>query len=111
MRKRIINAVRPESPPPDQEWLPLEQLAEVELTSEEAGHPIESALLSATGPGWRAAESGEQTIRLIFDRPQQLRRIQLLFLEPEHARTQEFTLRWSPDEGRSYREILRQQWN
>ena len=26
-------------------------------------------------------------------------------------RTQEFVLRWSPDGGRSYREIVRQQWN
>lgn len=26
-------------------------------------------------------------------------------------RTQEFVLRWSPDGGRSFREIMRQQWN
>ncbi len=26
-------------------------------------------------------------------------------------RTQEFLLRWSPDRGRSFREIVRQQWN
>jgi hypothetical protein len=25
--------------------------------------------------------------------------------------TQEFLLRWSPDDGRSFREIVRQQWN
>jgi hypothetical protein len=27
------------------------------------------------------------------------------------VRTQEFVLRWSPDGGRSFREIVRQQWN
>jgi hypothetical protein len=35
----------------------------------------------------------------------------LLFIEPDTTRTQEFVLRWSPDGGRSFREILRQQWN
>src|SRR5229473_6297964 len=59
----------------------------------------------------RAAEPGIQTIRLIFDEPQQLRRILVVFEETETKRTQELTLRWSPDRGRSFREIVRQQWN
>ena len=37
--------------------------------------------------------------------------IWLLFIEADTTRTQEFVLRWSPDGGRSFREILRQQWN
>ncbi len=61
--------------------------------------------------GWRAADSGTQTIRLIFDEPQRLKRISLVFEETETERTQEFVLRWSPDGGRSFREIVRQQWN
>ena len=61
--------------------------------------------------GWRAAESGTQTIRLIFDQPQKVTRIALVFEETEIPRTQEFGLRWSPDGGRSFREIVRQQWN
>jgi hypothetical protein len=61
--------------------------------------------------GWRAAEPGIQTIRLIFDEPQKLRRILVVFEETETKRTQEFTLRWSPDRGSSFREIVRQQWN
>jgi hypothetical protein len=40
----------------------------VEVTPEENGYPIESALLCMEG-GWRAANSGTQTIRLIFDEP------------------------------------------
>ena len=61
--------------------------------------------------GWRAASPGTQTIRLLFDQPQRLRRISLVFEETETERTQEFVLRWSPDGGRSFREIVRQQWN
>jgi hypothetical protein len=34
-----------------------------------------------------------------------------VFQEDEQERTQEFVLRWSPDGGQSYREILRQQFN
>jgi hypothetical protein len=83
----------------------------VEITSEDATHPIESALLPGQERGWRAGQSGEQTIRLIFDQPQRLRRIWLLFEESEVERAQEFVLRWSPDGGKSFREIVRQQWN
>jgi hypothetical protein len=61
--------------------------------------------------GWRAADSGAQTIRLIFDEPQRLARIALVFEDTDTERTQEFVLRWSPDSGRSFREIVRQQWN
>jgi hypothetical protein len=60
--------------------------------------------------GWRAAQAGEQTIRLLFDEPQRVKRVRLAFEEDQQARTQEFLLRWSPD-GRSYREIVRQQYN
>jgi hypothetical protein len=52
-----------------------------------------------------------QTIRLIFDKPQYLRRIWLDFKDSENIRMQEFFLRWSPDKGNSFREIVRQQWN
>ena len=111
MRKRLVRPLPQEFPLPDQDWLDLEQLAQVEVTSEDAGHPIESALVPGQGSGWRAAQSGEQTIRLIFDQPQRLTRVWLLFVEPDTPRTQEFVLRWSPDGGRSVRDILRQQWN
>ena len=111
MRKRIINQNLQNASPVDQSWLDLQRLAQVELTSEEATHPIEAALLPSVGLGWRAAQAGEQTIRLLFDELQQVRRIQLLFHEDQQARTQEFVLRWSPDAGQSYREIVRQQYN
>ncbi|MFT6986214.1 MAG: hypothetical protein ACJAT7_002035, partial [Psychromonas sp.] len=58
-----------------------------------------------------ACESGKQTIRLIFDNPQMLQWIRLNFEELEVERTQEYVLRWSVDGGKSYQEIVRQQWN
>jgi len=111
MRKRIIGQGPGEAAAAEAGWLDIERLAEAEITSEEPDHPIEAALVPGTGPGWRAAEPGEQTIRLLFDEPLRLRRIRLVFQEDEQERTQEFVLRWSPDGGRSYREIVRQQYN
>ena len=109
MRKRITSQDPHDVVPVDQSWLDLQRLAQVELTSEDAAYPIEAALTPGAEPGWRAAQAGEQTIRLLFDEPQRIRHIHLLFHEDQQARTQEFVLRWSPDGGQSYREILRQQ--
>jgi hypothetical protein len=83
----------------------------VEFTSEDTDYPIEAAFVSGDTRGWRAAAPGDQTIRLVFDQPQRLKCISLVFEENQIARTQEFVLRWSPDGGNSVREIVRQQWN
>lgn len=111
MRKRFIDPVQQASVPPQADWLNVEGLAEVEITSEDAAHPVESALLPGRASGWRAARPGTQTIRLRFASPQRLRRIWLHFVESHSERTQEYVLRWSPDGGRSFRDIVRQQWN
>jgi len=111
MRKRLITPIPQDAPPRDEGWLDLDGAAVVEVTSEEKDYGIDSALVSGETQGWRAASSGTQTIRLLFDQPQRLRRISLVFEETETERTQEFVLRWSPDGGRSFREIVRQQWN
>jgi hypothetical protein len=111
MRKRIIAQVQKTPESPDQDWLNIEGIAEVEVTSEDAAHPIESALLTGRASGWRAAATGPQTIRILFNHPQRLRRIWLNILEPRTERTQEYVLRCSPDSGQSFQEIVRQQWN
>jgi hypothetical protein len=111
MRKRQIVSTPQNVATSDDDWLDISRAASVEVSSEEAGFPIESALLAETTQGWRAADSGDQTIRLIFDEPRRLRRIWLVFEENYGRRTQEFVLRWSPDGGRTFREIVRQQWN
>jgi hypothetical protein len=111
MRKRLIAPIPKGNAVLNQGWLDLDRLATVEVTSEEKEYPVESALLSGEKPGWHAADPGTQTIRLIFDEPQRLSRIALVFEETDTERTQEFVLRWSGDGGRSFREIVRQQWN
>jgi hypothetical protein len=111
MRKRVISDGAQQAAPADRDWLDLPALASVEVTSEDAAHPVESALAGGPGGGWRAARPGEQVLRVLFDEPQSLRRILLLFEEEGRARTQEFVLRWSGDGGRTYREVVRQQYN
>jgi len=111
MRKRLITPGPQAVPSRDEGWLDLDRIAVVEVTSEEKEYPVEAALVAGEMRGWRAAESGTQTIRLIFDQPQRLKRIALVFEETETERTQEFVLRWSADDGHSFREIVRQQWN
>jgi hypothetical protein len=110
MRKTVINSdtINPRSHSQG-EWLDLEEIASVEVTSEDPNFPIEAALAAGEGSGWRAAEKGKQIIRIVLDNPRTLRRIRLEFSETGIERTQEFTLRWSDSAG-PFREIVRQQW-
>lgn len=111
MRKRVISEGSQQAPHADHGWLDLPALAAVEVTSEDVAHPVESALSGGEGGGWRASQPGEQVLRVLFDEPQRLRHIHLLFEEGARARTQEFVLRWSADGGQVYREVVRQQYN
>jgi hypothetical protein len=112
MRKRIITPLQSVSSTPGQAttWLNLDAIGQVDISSETADYPIEAALVFETSTGWRAAEPGTQTIRLIFDTPQALQRIWLNFVETEAERTQEYLLQWSAD-GQTFHEIVRQRWN
>jgi hypothetical protein len=111
MRKRFIAPTPEAARPHGEAWLDINRTAVVEITSEEEGFPIESALVSGENRGWRAAVPGSQTVRLVFDKPQQISRIALVVEEEQEPRTQEFVLRWSADGGHLFREIVRQQWN
>jgi hypothetical protein len=112
MRKRITAPAPPPTEVADRpEWLDLRRLAEVEVTSEADGYPVESVFSFGAGPGWRAGWPGEQTIRLIFTKPQAIHRIRLQFTEPRVARSQEFSIRWAGGPGEPLKEAVRQQWN
>ena len=111
MRKRVIGPASPTNELPAGEWLSLAELADVEVTSESAEQPIESALLRGDSSGWRASTPGEQTVRLLFKQPTSLRRIALKFVERDVERMQEYVIRWSPDNGQSFHDVVRQQWN
>jgi hypothetical protein len=111
MRKRLVTPTSERVRTHGEDWLDVERAAVVEVTSEDKDFPIESAFVSADARGWRAAAPGNQTIRLLFDHPQRLKCISLIFEENETGRTQEFVLRWSSDSRSSPKEIVRQQWN
>jgi uncharacterized protein (DUF736 family) len=111
MRKRIIQQDSQDVPFGVDDWMDLERIARVEVTSEEPDYPVEAALIPGAGSSWRASQPGEQVIRLLFDDPQKLKRICMVFDEEKQERTQEFVLLWSADGGRTYREVVRQQFN
>ena len=111
MRKRLVTPIPQAGTPHDDGRLDIDREAMVEVTSEDRDCPVEAALVLGETRGWRAAVPGAQTVRLIFDKPQRLTRIALVFEETDTERTQEFVLRWSGDGGHSFREIVRQQWN
>ena len=112
MRKRIVRqaAIQSESISAET-WFNLEQIATVEVTSEDPDFPIESVFDGSKESGWRALEKGMQQIRLIFDLPISVNRVRLRFSENKLARTEEFTLRWSSAQEGLLKEIVRQQWN
>jgi hypothetical protein len=110
MQKRLIKRDR-STQNSDAGWLDLETQATTEITSEEPSRPVELAFRPSGESGWRASESGVQTIRLIFHQPQRVSRVHLRFSEKNVERTQEFVLRWAPDLRHSFHDIVRQQWN
>ena len=111
MRKTPFSPIGNSSGAPGHDWLDLDQAARVEVSSEAEGYPVEGALLKDVRGGWRASEPGSQTIRLLFDHPQTIRVIRLVFKEREFARTQEFVLRWLGQGTSDWKDVVRQQWN
>jgi hypothetical protein len=95
------------------DWIDLESVAAVEISSEEQRCPIERALGLGSdrevSTGWRAATPGPQTIRLRFDQPTEIRRIYLHFVEGASERSQEFSVHAGSTEG-ELREVVRQQF-
>jgi hypothetical protein len=109
--RKIVKSAEPLSGPEQASWLDVGAIAQVEVTSEDSQHPIESAFAEGNTRGWRASEPGKQTIKLFFDEPQRIRRIWLQFVELEKERTQQFTLQWSRDKTDTLRPLFQQQWN
>ncbi len=114
MRKEIVGqkAVAGQTQT-DAEWLDLTSIARVQITSEDPAFPIENALTTnatLNELGWRATSPGEQTITVLFDVPQRIRRIVVHFVERNMERSQEFLLHYSSAKETD-REIVRQQWS
>jgi hypothetical protein len=117
MRKIIAETTEPslsttaESAEKTGDWLDLKKIAEVEVSSENPEYPIENVFQADAPAGWRASKKGQQTIRLFFDQPFDVKRIRLCFVEPDLERTHEFALSWAPSKPGPYHLIVRQQWN
>jgi len=89
-------------------------IATVLVTSELPDHPVENVFDGRRGPGssrWIAEADGEQTFILAFDAPQNIRTVELEVEETKVSRTQDLQLAVSVDEGKTYRELLRQEFN
>ena len=108
MIKRITRGLEETTAAP--RWFDLTDLADVDVTSESPGSPIEGVFDREAPAGWRADLPGVQTIRLRFHRPVRLTRIRLIFEETAETRTQEFVLRWQAAGAPDDRDILRQQF-
>jgi hypothetical protein len=108
MIKRIV-PVHGDGPNRDA-WLSLDELADVDVSSEEPAAPVEGVFAAGASAGWRAATPGRQTIRLRFHHPVHLTRIRLTFEEQAVARTQEFVLRWRAADAVNDTDIARQQF-
>ena len=109
MRKRTTGGEASESAEQGL-WLDLDQVAEVEVSSEAPGYPIENALAFPSKGEWRAATTGAARITLHFDSPQRIARTLLHFAEEDHERSQEWAISAMLADG-SERELLRQGWN
>jgi hypothetical protein len=116
LRKLIIPAApHPDDPrTSDAERMYIPELATVLVTSEAAEHPVDCLFDGHNGPGgtrWVAAVDGEQELILAFDTPQTIQEVGLETEEFQASRTQVLTLALSQNGGRTYREILRQEFN
>jgi hypothetical protein len=92
----------------------IPERATVLVTSEAAEHPVDCLFDGHDGPGgtrWVAAVDGEQVLILAFDTPQTIQEVSLETEELQASRTQVLTLALSQNAGRTYREILRQEFN
>jgi len=112
LRKQVIPKRSVESASFERE-IPVVEVATVQVSSEQSDHPIDNVFDSSRGPGgsrWIADEPGEQTLILVFDSPQTIRKVGLEVEELSMSRTQELSASFSSDGGRTYRELVRQEF-
>jgi Anaphase-promoting complex, subunit 10 (APC10) len=109
MRKSIVSPSAVAATPISDLWRDLERIARVEISSEDPQFPIEHALGKKVTTGWRAAGTGPQLIRLHFDEPLNIKRLQLHFVDNAAERSQEFAV--YAGTGPELKEVVRQQWS
>src|SRR5262245_32426215 len=112
LRKQIVPK-RAGEPASQEGEIRIADVATVQVTSEQDNHPIDHAFDQRRGPGgsrWSADAPGEQAVTLMFDGPQAIRQVGVEVEELEVGRTQELWVSVSSDGGRTYRELVRQEF-
>jgi F5/8 type C domain len=114
LRKRQLTADGAESASLAGE-LDIASCATIAFTSEDPAHPVEHLLDGSYGPGttrWSSARlDATEQIVLEFDKPQAISQLIYEVEEAERERTQEVRVEVSEDGGRTYRQILIQEYN
>ena len=114
LRKRQLTADGAESASVAGE-LDIVGCAIIAFTSEDPAHPVEHLLDRNSGPGatrWASARADTiEQILVEFDKPQILSRLVYEVEEATRERTQEVRVEVSEDGGRTYRQILVQEYN
>lgn len=113
LRKRIVNTLGQPPTTPEQAAIDITAVATVIMTSEDPAHPIDNVFNyhgQTAERRWVAADPGEQCLILDFDTPQTIHQLVLAIEEREVQRTQELTISLSSDGGKSYQDVVRQEY-
>lgn len=107
IRKRRLTAVIARSVPLPQGEIDVAARATVQYSSEDPRHPIEHLLDGASGTGatrWISARADTiEELLLEFDRPEHISRLIFDVEERQVERTQQVTMEFSSDGGKTYR--------
>jgi hypothetical protein len=105
-KRRLVEVSAPVGPPPTGE-IDLAARASILYSSEDPQHPIEHLLDGASGRGatrWMGARADtREEIVFEFDRPEHISRLIFDAEERQVERTQQVTMEFSSDGGRTYR--------
>ncbi len=113
LRKQIIKELPRAEAASKADAKDIASIATVLVTSELPDHPVDHLFDARDGRGgtrWVAAADGEQAVIVAFDTPQAIREVSLEVEELDTSRTQALVLSLSRDGGRTYREVLRQEF-
>ena len=115
LRKRLMSTPRPvDDAFSHLHEVHVETCATIHYTSEDAAHPIEHMFDQSAGTGstqWRSARTNTtEVIVLEFDESQHIAQLVYEVEEASCERTQELRVEFSRDGGRSFRQVLVQEF-
>jgi F5/8 type C domain-containing protein len=115
LRKRLMSASRPVADAFSHlHEIQIDECATIHYSSEDSAHPIEHMFDGSAGTGstqWRSARPNTtEAIVLEFDEPQHIAQLVYEVEECSVERTQELRVEVSHDHGRSFRQVLVQEF-